>query len=352
MKLLKTSSLTRYVEFDNHVLVAEIDCPSVGLFGFVAIHNDNLGPAVGGTRMFPYRNPSEALTDVLRLSKAMTYKCALAGVKHGGGKAVLCGNPDLDKNHKLLKAYAEQIGQLEGKFYTGEDVGVSQNDVQFLLTVAPFFIGREDAAGDPSPYAALSTFYAIKTAAKEVFGTENLINRTVTIKGVGKVGSALVELLVKARAKVTVADIKKEAVEGVQKKFPDVNMVSVEDAIKSEVDIYAPCALGNEFTEKNTKLVRARIICGGANNQLKTKEIGDIFYRKNILYIPDYVANSGGLIDVVDELDISGYDRNRVLKKINDVQKTVGKLIHLAKKRKMPINYVADELAGKIISQM
>ena len=337
-------------EFNDHRLVLRFEDKKLNLRGFVAIHNDNLGPATGGTRMFPYQNEKEALVDVLRLSRAMTYKCALAGVRHGGGKAVIIGNPGKIKNKELLKNYARVINELNGRFHTGEDVGISEDDVQVMLTESKFFIGRKGIAGDPSPYAALSTFYAIKTGIAEVFGSENLENRSVAIKGIGKVGSELMRLTLNEGAKICIADIESARVDATQKKFPKIKTVDTKDIHRQLVDVLSPCALGNDISQENIKEIHARIICGGANNQLTNNEIGDELFQRRILYVPDYVANAGGLVNVVDELEKDDYNRDRVLKRIENIKKTLSTIYLLAKQRNQPPFRIADKLAEEIFN--
>ncbi|HYE59742.1 MAG TPA: Glu/Leu/Phe/Val dehydrogenase dimerization domain-containing protein [Candidatus Kapabacteria bacterium] len=312
-----------HIPTPTHQLVIKISEPSVGLRGFIAIHNTVPGPAVGGTRMFPYTSEEEALADVLRLSEAMTYKCAVAGVRYGGGKAVIIADPTKDKHEGLLRAYARKVASLQGKFFTGEDVGMSESDVQLLLTEAPYFIGKSNFAGDPSPFAALSTFYAIQVSTKHLFGSEDLHGKAVAVKGVGKVGGELVRLLVEAGAKVTIADISEYAVRKVKEAYPEVCVTQAETIHQSPVHIYAPCALGGEFSDKTYLDVRAPIICGAANNQLASIHIGDKLQEKGILYVPDVVANAGGLIDVVDELEEGGFNKERVKERIYGLRGTL-----------------------------
>lgn len=341
-------NLPEFTEFDNHKIVYRFEDLSVGLKGFIAIHNDNLGPATGGTRMFPYVSERDALADVLKLSRAMTYKCALAGVRHGGGKAVIIGDPEKDKSERLIRAYARKISELNGRLYTGEDVGISEDDVQIMLQESKFFIGRRGVAGDPSPYAALSVFYTIQEAITEVFGVSDLFGRTVAVKGIGKVGGELLRLLLGAGAKVIAADVKPGVVGAVRARYPQIRIVKSEGIHAEKADIFSPCAMGGDITKKNVKEIRARIVCGGANNQLGSAEVGDELFKRNIFYVPDYVANAGGLINVVDELEEGGYNRKRVLSRIEKM-KNMLQTIHLfsRQKRQAP-NRVADRLAEEI----
>ena len=338
----------KFREFDSHKLVVRIEDKEAGLRGFVAIHNDNLGlPAVGGTRMLPYRTEKTALVDVLKLSRAMTYKCALAKVPYGGGKAVIIGNSRRHKTEKLLQAYANQINALEGRFCTGEDVGITQNDVNVMLKTSHFLIGKPNLAEDPSPFAALSTFYGIESAVSFVFEKDSLSGIKVAIKGVGKVGKELARLLTEVGATIYVSDKDRNALLEIKQKIPTVEVVENKRINMLMVDVYAPCALGDEFSMRNAPRIKAKIICGGANNQLADNRVGDWFFNHDILYIPDYVANSGGLIDVVDELESGGYKKERVLERIANVKNTVREIIVSSRENNRSPHRIADELAEK-----
>lgn len=342
----KMRDFKQFKEFDNHKLVIRIEDKDAGLRGFIAIHNDNLGsPAVGGTRMFPYVSEEEAIKDVLKLSRAMTYKCAMAKIPHGGAKGVIIGDPGKDKTEKLLKAYAEKINSLNGKFYTGEDVGITQGDVNIMLGVSKYFIGRPDLAGDPSPWASLSAFYSIQTAVNFVYKKDSLKGIKVAVKGVGKTGKELVRLLLNENAIVYASDIDKTATDEIKRKFPKVEIADNEKIRALAVDVYSPCAMGNEFSMENAASIKAKIICGTANNQLMNDEVGDWFFERNIIYIPDYVANSGGLIDVADELEQDGYRKERVLERISKVKNTVEEILNLSWKDNISPHRIADRIA-------
>lgn len=340
-----------FPDFSGHQQVIEISRPEVGLRGFIAIHSNVLGPAVGGTRMYPYKTEREAITDVLRLSHAMTYKCALAGVKFGGGKGVVVGDPKKIKNEMLLNAYAEEINNLKGRFYTGEDVGLQEDDVAIMLRTSKYFIGRADQAGDPSPYAAQSVFVAMRAACNIVYGSPSILGKRIAVKGVGKVGSELVRLLLEAEAKVFISDIDKEVAHKVSQDYPDAIQVSNEFIARQECDIYSPCALGGEFTKQNIQLLKAKIICGGANNQLENDEMGQLLMNKHIIYVPDYVSNAGGLIDVVDELNPSGFDPNRVNSTIKNIEKMVYNILSRSNREKIPTNIVSNAMAEEVLTQ-
>ena len=346
--LTPVKNLSSFPEFDGHRAVFRFEEPSVGLKGFIAIHNENLGPATGGTRMFPYASEADALRDVLRLSRAMTYKCALAGVRHGGGKAVIIGDPEKDKNDMLIRAYARIVGELKGKFFTGEDVGISEDDVQIMLQESDGFIGKRGVAGDPSPYAALSVFSTMQVAIEERFENSELFAKTVAIKGIGKVGGELFRLLTNAGAVVSIAEIKPQIVDAILSAHPRTKVIAPQEIHKEQVDIFSPCALSDDITEENINEFGASIICGGANNQLKSEKAGEKLFKEGMLYVPDYVANAGGLINVVDELETGGYNRKRVLQRIENLKNTLRTIYLISRHKKHPPNTVTDRLAEEV----
>jgi len=336
----------KLIEFDNHKLVQFIFDKEAGLRGFIAIHNNDAGSiAVGGTRMLPYMSEKDALVDVLRLSRAMTYKCAIVRLPYGGAKGVIIGNPQKDKTIELLRAYAKQVDSLRGRFRTGEDVGITQDDVNTMLEVSDYFIGKPNLAGDPSPYAALSCFYSIQAAIPFCFKKKSLKGLKVAVKGVGKVGKALSMLLSKAGALVYVSDIDKVALSEIKKKIPQIKIIDNKKIRILPVDIYSPCALGNEFSLKNITDIKAKIICGAANNQLVDDEVGSWLFDKGIIYVPDYLANSGGLINVADELEEGGYNRKRVLKRIDTLRSIVKGVLVLSRQKNQPYHRTADQIA-------
>ena len=336
-------------DYDNHEMVSFFYDDKTGLKGFISIHNTNLGSATGGTRYAEYPNERAALSDALRLSKAMTYKCALAGLLYGGGKAVIMKDAKHPKTKEFLYTYAEKVNLLNGNFSTGEDVGISEKDAGILAQKSKFIIGSPEKAGDPSPWASLGVFYAIRAALKNVFGNEEIKGKTFAVKGLGKVGLELCRLLYEQGAEIVAADISEQAIKTAKKKFPKIKIVSSQNIHKEKVDVYSPCAMGNEFNAKKIGELKCRIVCGGANNQLVSVKDGEGLYKRNILYIPDYLANGGGVINVVAELDKGGYNRGRVLEKVKNIQNTAAKIIEMSQKLKKPTNYVADELAKSII---
>lgn len=338
-------------EFNNHEMVSFFYDKKTGLKGFICIHNTNLGSATGGTRYFEYETEEDALRDGLSLSMSMTYKCALAGVPHGGGKAVIIKNGHKPKNEAYLKMYAEKVNMLHGNFTTGEDLGIDGRDIEILAKYSEFINCRESIGGNPSPFAALGIFYSVKPALKAVFGSEEIKGKTFAIKGLGKVGIELLRLLYEEGAEIIAADINKTAVKDALKRFPKIKIVKYQEIHKTSADIYSPCALGKEFNNKTIRELKCKIICGAANNQLISKIDGESLHKKNILYIPDYLANAGGLINVAEELNKDGYNRERVLEKVKNIQNTVENIIEISKKKKKPTSQIADELAEKIFTR-
>lgn len=334
-------------EYNNHEQIIELNDKLSGLRGFIAIHNTTLGPALGGTRVFPYKSRGKALKDALRLSHAMTYKCAIAGLRFGGGKGVIIADPKQKDIKIILKAYAEKIAQLHGKFYTGEDVGLSEADVQYMLKFSRYFIGKSDQAGDPSPFAALSAFLCIQTALERVYGSGKIRGRSFAIKGVGKTGSELARLLYNAGGHITIADIDKEKVTKMLKKYPKMKSVSADKIQLIPCDVYSPCALGDDINPQTAKTIGAKIICGTANNQLADAKTAKALFERGIVHVPDYIANAGGLVDVSAELWKGGYSKSRVLKAIKSLKPILDEVLVMALKKRTNPDLVANAEAEK-----
>ncbi len=320
------------------------------LKGYIVLHNTVLGPALGGTRIYPYKSQTIALKDALRLAKAMSYKCAISGLHFGGGKGVIIADPKSKDIRNVLKMYAEAVNTLRGKFYTGEDVGLTEEHVQYMLQFSPYFIGKSHQAGDPSPYAAKSAFLAGQVACKKLFKSLKLEGRTVAIKGVGKTGSALAKLYARHKATVFIEDTDALRVKLLTSTFPNILKASAPTETL-DVDIYAPCALGNDITKKNIGKIKAKIIAGTANNQLESRDMALALMKKGILYVPDYIANSGGLINVAGELLPKGYNAKKVDETIAKVIKNLEKLLTLAEKQRVSPLEISNQLAEQLFQQ-
>jgi valine dehydrogenase (NAD+) len=276
-----------------------------GLRAIIAIHSTTLGPALGGTRFYPYPSEDAAVADVLALARGMSYKNSLAGLDLGGGKAVIIGDPRTDKTEALLRAYGRFVESLGGRYLTACDVGTYNADLDVVARETRYAHGRSEAyggCGDSSVLTAYGVFQGMRAAAQHAWGSPSLAGRTVAVAGVGKVGSWLVGHLVEDGADVVVTDVDPAAVERLQARHPKVLAVADTAAlVRTPHDVYAPCALGGALDAETVEVLPARIVCGGANNQLATSEIGDRLVERGILYAPDYLVNAGGVIQVEDE---------------------------------------------------
>lgn len=345
----KPAAWRKLKEFDGHERIEFFSDESSGLRAFVVIHNTNLGPATGGTRYALYKSETEALRDALKLSRAMTYKCALAGVPFGGGKGVIMARRNSAKSKALLEEYARKINLFKGSFTTGEDVGITENDIKIMARISSYINCRSEKGGNPAPWAAKGVFYAIQTALKSVFGNSRLANRKFAVKGLGKVGYELCRLIYERGGAIAAADINPGRAKYAKKHFPKIKIVPASAIHRETVDVYCPCALGGDFTKKTIPVLNCKIICGAANNQLSSEQSGGALHKRNIVYIPDYVANAGGLINVAAELNPLGYDRRRVERNLLKIKKTTEKIINISRQRKIPTNQIADRLAEWII---
>lgn len=295
----------------THVLYGADDAS--GLRAIIAIHSTALGPALGGTRFYPYASDDDALRDVLRLSKGMTLKNAAAGLDHGGGKAVIIGDPRQIKTEALLRAYGRLIDSLGGLYITAEDVGTTAEDMEWVSRETRWVAGTSSVnggSGDPSPATAVGLFSSLQAAAGFVFGSTDLAGRRVAVQGVGKVGMDYVGLLTEAGAEVLVADTWEPSVDRAVDRF-GAKEIPKEDILYADVDILSPCALGAVFDADSIPKLNCRLIVGSANNQLATEEDARRLADRGIVYVPDFVANAGGVINVADELH--GYKRERAI---------------------------------------
>jgi valine dehydrogenase (NAD+) len=286
-----------------------------GLRAVIALYSTALGPGLGGTRFRPYPTVGAAVADVLDLSRAMAYKNALAGLDHGGGKAVVIGDPRRDKTEALLRAYGRFVASLGGRYVTACDVGTYVEDMDIVARECRWVTGRSEAnggAGDSSVLTALGVFHGMRAGALVRWGTDSLQGRTVGVSGVGKVGRHLVPLLLAEGARAVVTDIDEAAVAQVLAENPGVRAVESTHALIGEaLDVYAPCALGGALTAEVARTLRAGIVCGGANNQLATPDVARLLQERDVLYCPDYCVNAGGVIQVADELHGFSLERAR-----------------------------------------
>ncbi|HHX27440.1 MAG: Glu/Leu/Phe/Val dehydrogenase dimerization domain-containing protein [Bacillota bacterium] len=320
-----------------------------GLKAIIGIHDTTLGPALGGTRMWPYKTEEEALFDVLRLSRGMTYKNSAMGLNIGGGKAVIIGDPRTDKSEEMFRAFGRFVHSLGGRYITAEDVGTTTDDMAIIRTETPHVKGLADTSGDPSPVTAYGVFKAMQAAVFKIFGSDDLSGKTVTVQGVGAVGLALVKRLIDAGAKVFVSDIFPDKVQEAVK----IGAVSVpvDEVFDQECDIFAPCALGAVINDETVPRLKASIVCGSANNQLLEPRHGKVLADKGILYVPDFIANGGGVINVADEVNVGGYNRERALKKVEGIYNTALKVFKTAEEKGVGTHEAADMVAEERIAK-
>jgi len=324
------------------------DEPS-GLRAIIGIYSTALGPALGGTRFHPYASEQDALDDVLALSRAMAYKNALAGLDHGGGKAVIIGDPAVDKSEPLLRAYGRFVQSLGGRYVTACDVGTYVADMDVVARECDFVTGRSEAhggAGDSSVLTAYGVFQGMRAAAEHVWGSPTVAGRAVGVAGVGKVGRHLVGHLLEDGARVVVTDVSEEAVSRLAADHPQVEVVADAEAlVRSDIDVYSPCALGGALTDEVAETLRAKIVCGGANNQLAHPGVEKVLAERGVLYAPDFCVNSGGVIQVADEIE--GFVFERAKLKAAAIFDTTRQVFRIADDEGIPPELAAERLAER-----
>jgi valine dehydrogenase (NAD+) len=325
---------------------------SSGLKAIIAVHSTALGPALGGTRFYPYPTEEAAVADALRLSAAMSYKNSLAGLDLGGGKAVIIGDPRTDKTEALLRAYGRFVEALGGRYLTACDVGTYNADLDVVARETRYAHGRSEAyggCGDSSVLTAYGVYQGMRAAAQHCWGSPSLSGRTVAVAGVGKVGSWLVGHLVDEDADVVVTDVDPAAVERLQTRYPAVRTVADTAAlIATPHDVYAPCALGGALDEATVAVLPSRIVCGGANNQLATPDVAEQLRGRGILYAPDYLVNAGGVIQVEDERH--GFSFARAQAKASGIYDVALRVFRAADDEGVSPAVAADRLAEERMS--
>ncbi|WP_156187071.1 Leu/Phe/Val dehydrogenase [Bacillus sp. FJAT-27231] len=328
MSLVKKTSITEdftlFEKMSEHEQVVFCNDPATGLKAIIAIHDTTLGPALGGCRMQPYNSVEEALEDALRLSKGMSYKCAASDVDFGGGKAVIIGDPQKDKSPELFRAFGQFVDSLGGRFYTGTDMGTNMEDFIHAMKETNCIVGVPEAyggGGDSSIPTAMGVLYGIKATNKMLFGKDDLGGVTYAIQGLGKVGYKVAEGLLEEGAHLFVTDINEQSLQMIQEKAKatpgSVTVVASDEIYSQEADVFVPCAFGGVVNDETMKQFKVKAIAGSANNQLLTEEHGRQLADKGILYAPDYIINSGGLIQVADELYV--VNKERVLAKTKHI---------------------------------
>lgn len=328
--------------------VVKAEDSASGLHAFIAVHSTTLGPALGGMRMWPYKTEQEALTDVLRLSRGMTYKSAVADTGLGGGKSVIIGDPAKNKSEALFRAMGKFINSLEGRYITAEDVGTTIPDLDWVRKETKWVTGlsRESGgSGNPSPYTALGCLYGLRASVEHALNRKSLDGLHVALQGVGAVGSAYAKLLAQEGARITIADLRPQMTAALAKEI-GAQVVTDEEIFAMECDVLAPCALGGILNEKTIPKLRCKVIAGCSNNQLlEEARDGEALMKRGILYAPDYVINAGGIINVSCELIPGGYNEQASLKKIHQIYDHLKEVFAISKSENIPTHRAADRLA-------
>lgn len=322
-----------------------------GLKAIIGIHDTTLGPALGGSRMWQYEKEEDAVTDVLRLSRGMSYKNAAMGLNLGGGKAVIWGDAKTDKSEELFRAFGRFVQSLGGRYITAEDVNTTVEDLNYVLMETEHAVGRADISGDPSPATAYGVYQGMKASAQWAFGSASLAGKTVAVQGLGKVGYHLCEHLHNEGAKLVVTDINTAAVERVVEKF-GAKAVGLNEIYGVECDIYAPCALGASINDETVPQLRCKVVAGSANNQLKELRHADMLKERGILYAPDFVINGGGVINVAEEFGESGYNRDRAMARVMKIYEKLIRIFQIAEERSISTAKAADLMAEERIAKI
>ena len=344
--------LFKYLENYDYEQVVFCQDESSGLKAIIAIHDTTLGPALGGCRMWTYASEEDAVMDALRLARGMTYKAAAAGLNLGGGKTVVMGNPKTDKSEALFRSLGRFIQSLGGRYITAEDVGTSVQDMDIIHMETNYVTGVSKAygsSGNPSPMTALGVFRGLQATAKKVFGTDDLADKTVAIQGLGSVGYALAEQVKAAGGHLVVTDINQDALRRAETEL-GAKVVGPTEIFDAKCDIFSPCALGAVINDDTIDRLHCQAVAGSANNQLAEERHGDILHQRGILYAPDYVINSGGLINVADELE--GYNAERAQKKVEGIYNIMTELYNVSERENIPTYKAADRMAEARIAQI
>jgi valine dehydrogenase (NAD+) len=338
----------------GHEQVVFCQDKQTGLRAIIGIYSTALGPALGGTRFYPYESEEAALHDVLELSRGMAYKNAVAGLDLGGGKAVIWGDPDKIKTEGLLRAYGRMVESLGGRYYTACDVGTYVQDMDVVARETKYVTGRSvehGGAGDSSILTAWGVFQGMRAAAEHLHGTPSLKGRRVGIAGLGKVGKYLTAHLIEDGASVVATDVSDRALAWVKDTYPQVDIVADADAlVREDIDVYAPCALGGALNDDTVSVLRAKIVAGAANNQLAHPGIEKLLEDRGILYAPDYVVNAGGVIQVADEIE--GFNFERAKLRATKIYDTTKQLLELASAEGVPPAVAADRMAERRMAEI
>lgn len=322
-----------------------------GLRAIVCIHNSTLGPALGGLRYYEYESEEEAIIDVVRLARGMTYKNAAAGVNLGGAKAVMIKDPKRPKSEAMLKAFARFVEGLNGRYITAEDVGTTEDDMDVILSETNYVVGtslRPKTSGNPSPVTAHGVYMGIKASCKEAYASDSLEGKKILVEGIGNVGMNVVKKALAEKAIVYVTDINERALdyaESLGARRAD------QDPYSMDLDIYCPCAMGASINDKSLEKLKVRVIAGSANNQLAEERHGEILKERNIVYAPDFIINAGGVINVADEL-YGGYNPTRAMKTVEKIYDQLGEIFEIARREDLSTNKAAERLAERRLADV
>ncbi len=344
----KNSVLSQIVSMDHEQILFCQD-RATGLKAIIAVHNTVLGPALGGTRMWEYVNEAAALTDVLRLSRGMTYKNSISGLNLGGGKAIIIGNSHTDKNEALFRRFGQFVNSLSGKYITAEDVGISTQDMAWVNKETNYVVGLPGKSGDPSPVTAYGVYVGMKACVKAQFGSDSLAGKRVAVQGAGHVGQYVIKHLTEEGAKVFVTDIYEPSLKEVAEKYGST-VVGLDEIYDLDVDIYAPCALGATINDDTLSRLKCSIIAGAANNQLKDEKIhGKAVMNNGIIYAPDFMINAGGVINCFAEVD--GRSAEWAMDKAAQIYNTTTEIINGSRTNNIPTYAIANKMAEDRIKQ-
>lgn len=351
---VKTGAVIDRMREHDHEQLLFCNDPATGLRAIIAVHDTTLGPALGGTRMWPYTSEADALEDVLRLSRGMTYKSALAGLDLGGGKAVIIGDARTQKTEAMFRRFGRFVESLNGRYITAEDVGMSVAEMVNIRKETNNVVGLPvsmGGSGDPSPVTAYGVFCGLKAAAKTAYGSDDLGKRKVAVQGAGNVGRNLVSHLLKEGATVYMTDIHEDKLAAVKAEHPAVNLVKPDEVIGLDVDIYSPCALGATVNDKTLPLLKCSVIAGAANNQLADETVhGKALMDKGILYAPDFLINAGGIINCAWER--LGYNKQAALAQTEEIYHTALRIFKRSQEEGIPTYLAANQAAEQRIASV
>ncbi len=340
------------IEIPGYERIIEAEDPGVGLKCIIALHDLTLGPAIGGVRMYPYSSHAEALEDAMRLARGMTYKSALAKTGFGGGKAVIIGDPKVDKTEHLLMAFGDVVESLKGDYITAEDISINPDDVLIVARRTDHVVGlpTDESSGDPSRFTSRGVYKGMKAVCEQMYRSTDLRGRSIAIQGLGNVGSKLADLLFWEGAKIIVCDTDEGKAHHFAKMY-GAQTVAPEYFAETECDILSPCAMGGTFTKATIPNLRCKAIAGAANNQLGQPEDGVALHKQGILYAPDFIVNSGGIINVAAEFNPDGYNPNSARDRIDHLYDVLLEVFEKASLERISTSQAADEIAEKNLQQ-